>query len=535
MPHPKYLFSEPYSSFVPRNLPSLPHELVDNICNYLDANDVCALRRTCKALNDKSEYAFGTAFLGALRVVVCTRDLKALIAISKHPHLSQYVRICCVAVDMVTPALARNVYRASPRLWAPGPYWDLLLQQCAMNGQGVDFRALATAFANFKNLEVVQSHLPRQWGVNRSLYPVPFEYTPFDVPPDVTGFPIGDFDVSYCLRDIGFDLPVYPAYQVVLNAIEMSGKQDLVIEMDIAMREQLRLHANNERDVRFTNSYFLHGAHIPFRHYAASESRDGKAGPANPLWLKYAKNNLRRFAIKFWEEHPLSHGYVEVIKDVMSSESLQSLEISNGYPEHTGIVQGFSNFQHLDWPTHLTQLTLRGLRFPGNVLTKVLKGNAATLRTLVFQDIILEEVEDSWVPVLQQMRQMPLTSLTLGQLIQFVPYSAIEPTWGYNDHERQQLSAKGEAEVATTLATTLASFQAVAYEVSGWRERNWPQGGGFGTRYHFAPSQLPQHLLHIFFAIDLLRSYWTPTCGVLVRFPVVEGAEVMDVEDRMED
>ncbi|KAF2805823.1 uncharacterized protein BDZ99DRAFT_501424 [Mytilinidion resinicola] len=242
------------------------------------------------------------------------------------------------------------------------------------------------------------------------------------------------------------------------------------------------------------------------------------------------------YLAQFWEAHPLSLGYVEVIKDVMSGESLQSLEISNRYPEDTSIIQGFSGFQQLDWPTHLTQLSLGGMRFSGNGLTQILKGNAATLRTLIFQDLILEELEDSWALILRQIQQIPLTSLNLGQLYQFLPYSITEPIWGYTDRERQQLSVGGEAEVSMALATTVASFQAVAYEMPGWREWNWPRDGGYGARYNnFLPSHLTQHIWDIFSKIGFLRSYWTTECGVLVRFPVVEGAKVAEVEDRMEE
>lgn len=72
-------------------LAGLPEELISNIACKLGSDDKCALRLTCRALEEKSHHEFATEHFSAKCVHFTTDSLKSLVDIS-HSRLSKYVR-----------------------------------------------------------------------------------------------------------------------------------------------------------------------------------------------------------------------------------------------------------------------------------------------------------------------------------------------------------------------------------------------------------------------------------------------------------
>ena len=75
-----------------RRLDELPEELVSNISARLHADDISALRLSCRALEHKTFHEFATEYFTEKGFVITTDSLKVLVAIANSEKLNGYLQ-----------------------------------------------------------------------------------------------------------------------------------------------------------------------------------------------------------------------------------------------------------------------------------------------------------------------------------------------------------------------------------------------------------------------------------------------------------
>ncbi|KAF2112213.1 hypothetical protein BDV96DRAFT_172098 [Lophiotrema nucula] len=73
-------------------LAQLPEEIIDIICESLEAQDVTNLRYTCRSLQAKSDHQWALKFFGQTSFVLTRRSLTLLIELSKNERFAPCIR-----------------------------------------------------------------------------------------------------------------------------------------------------------------------------------------------------------------------------------------------------------------------------------------------------------------------------------------------------------------------------------------------------------------------------------------------------------
>jgi len=97
------------SSPKPR-IPDLPTEVIENIATWLQASDISSLRLSCRMIERKLVYHFGSTYLPILKTDLSLGSLEALQTLARHKDLRPYVRTLHFAVPDEAPSLTRGYY-----------------------------------------------------------------------------------------------------------------------------------------------------------------------------------------------------------------------------------------------------------------------------------------------------------------------------------------------------------------------------------------------------------------------------------------
>jgi hypothetical protein len=74
------------------HLTDIPEELIDNICQFLAAEDVGRFRLTCTNIRDKSYHAWATSSFQQMEFMITRNSLQHLIDFSKHKKFGPCIR-----------------------------------------------------------------------------------------------------------------------------------------------------------------------------------------------------------------------------------------------------------------------------------------------------------------------------------------------------------------------------------------------------------------------------------------------------------
>ncbi|OCK85476.1 hypothetical protein K432DRAFT_377599 [Lepidopterella palustris CBS 459.81] len=163
---------------------SMPEELVDNICQFLEVEDLLCLRSTCRNIKDKSYHQFATRFFCAREFLVTHGSLQGLIDISKDKKFGPCMREVIINTGTFPPSEIqdidgepidtstipgteelfdveerseeRELLSAKLRKERRRTYAKLMHEQHTLRKQSIDVAMLAEAFRNLPNLDTIQ-------------------------------------------------------------------------------------------------------------------------------------------------------------------------------------------------------------------------------------------------------------------------------------------------------------------------------------------------------------------------------------------
>lgn len=142
-----------------KKLDELPEELVSNISVRLHADDISALRLTCRALEHKSFHEFATEYFQEKCFMITTDSLKVLVAISNSEKLKGYLHHVHFMTALFSDG-AFNCPRGCNCAWQPSvkqkdAYRTYVYDQKQLGKTGRDKEMLLEAFTNLTSLKGV--------------------------------------------------------------------------------------------------------------------------------------------------------------------------------------------------------------------------------------------------------------------------------------------------------------------------------------------------------------------------------------------
>ncbi|KAH0342294.1 hypothetical protein KCU83_g9299, partial [Aureobasidium melanogenum] len=90
------------------NVLDFPLEILERMISFVDANDLVALRLTCKKLEKAAMTNFIDHFFKCRRHVVSAYSLEALLQITSHPYLGQFVEVVMLDTDCVVEEVGQK-------------------------------------------------------------------------------------------------------------------------------------------------------------------------------------------------------------------------------------------------------------------------------------------------------------------------------------------------------------------------------------------------------------------------------------------
>ncbi|KAM0717223.1 hypothetical protein Q7P37_007075 [Cladosporium fusiforme] len=142
-----------------RGLLDLPEELISNIASKLGADDKCALRLACRALDEKSFHEFASEHFAGKCVHFTTDSLKALVGIS-HSRVAKYVKevsvITALFSEMGFSCPGRETAHWTPTVRQSEAYKFYIKDQATIRTTKQDKDMLIEAFKSLPSLKTVE-------------------------------------------------------------------------------------------------------------------------------------------------------------------------------------------------------------------------------------------------------------------------------------------------------------------------------------------------------------------------------------------
>jgi hypothetical protein len=154
----------------PDFLSSLPEEIVDKICAYLNRPDVVSVRMTCNSLKGKSYRQFGLAYFSTVQITLTPDSLQDLVKIYSHARFGR----CVKKLEISRWAFPTRSYQhikfpagdprdkpEDPVVWQKVKrdqrrrYHKLFHQQCRLRKHGLDHAALVLALQRLPALHSI--------------------------------------------------------------------------------------------------------------------------------------------------------------------------------------------------------------------------------------------------------------------------------------------------------------------------------------------------------------------------------------------
>ena len=304
-------------------LTDIPEELIDNICQYLAAEDVSRFRLTCTNIRDKSYHAWATSSFQQMEFMITRNSLQHLIDFSKHKKFGPCIRelrIHTVAISRrglvdisIEPFRAHQAARRLQELQEQPfelnkdelielkkerdkikrsrrrAYNRLSHDQNTLRKQSIDVSMLVEAMRNLPNLEVIMvygdSDASSAWGA-KEIRKMTGIYPP--LAPNLPQMR------RWWIAETGaFNKTDAHVFATVLSAIATSGVKlrELCIRSPVAMPSRLPA-TPNDRSRSFIPRQTFSEAHIELLKSAFSQLKalhltatSWKDDPGKLMWI----------------------------------------------------------------------------------------------------------------------------------------------------------------------------------------------------------------------------------------------------------
>lgn len=137
----------------------LPEELVSNVASKLGCDDKCALRLTCRTLDERSFHEFGTEHFSEKGVHFNTDSLNTLVDIS-HSRLAKYVKEVSIVIALFSEqgfsCPGRETAHWRPSVRQSEAYKFYIQDQATLRSTGNDKKMLIEAFKSLPSLKVIE-------------------------------------------------------------------------------------------------------------------------------------------------------------------------------------------------------------------------------------------------------------------------------------------------------------------------------------------------------------------------------------------
>ncbi|KAF2493703.1 hypothetical protein BU16DRAFT_540272 [Lophium mytilinum] len=406
----------------------LATEMIQGVCEWLDLDNLKAVRLTCKELRDKSLYHFGTTYFRALRTIVSRRALKNLVAVSSQ-DLGSYVQYLSIVSQPVNESHCYCQVQSSglsTELDSDDSNFDdhlepsdevkaflyLLDEQRGMEKDGSDVCQFVKAFTNFTNLKIVQlcylfteetvgdpspavgktMSLQRQWASEDfDQYESPRAHliTPFkrslkaEAVVDRMKLEIEQFVL----------LSLHPLNDVVVEALEKSDRQTIQVDVTVSLSPPF---SSWDADFEPICSSLDSWNHEPF-------------DLATTSWRRLAERHLRSLVIhaEYGKLCDMTEWTSNLLRVTSVSERLEEFRFSHLY-HHRDRILDLSAFH---WRA-LKHLTINDTGFSRvGELHGLLSDVGPMLEDITLENVNLYFPGDSWTLVLECLEQMLRLSL----------------------------------------------------------------------------------------------------------------------------
>ncbi|KAG9250277.1 uncharacterized protein F5Z01DRAFT_379623 [Emericellopsis atlantica] len=135
---------------------AIPVEILLTITQYLTTPELCSLRLSCKAIEDRTWNSFTDEYFSRKQFMISPFSLRALISISQQSRLADKIRCLQIGTDQILPLHIERVdHESSSSLDSYLQANDLFAAQAMLLRTGKQVKLLAEAMRNLPNLEKV--------------------------------------------------------------------------------------------------------------------------------------------------------------------------------------------------------------------------------------------------------------------------------------------------------------------------------------------------------------------------------------------
>ena len=396
------------------HLTDVPEELIDNICQFLAAEDVSRFRLTCTNIRDKSYHAWATSSFQQMEFMITRNSLQHLIDFSKHKKFGPCIRelgIHTVSISgrglgeiSIEPFRTQQIARRLQELRSElsvnefvklrgelielkeernkvkrsrrRAYNRLSEDQNIIQKQSIDVSMLIEAMRNLPNLEAIMvyggSDASRVWGVNEIRKMIGI------CPPSAPNRQ----QMRHRQITETFDKTNARVFATVLSAIATSGikLRELCIRSPVAMPSRLPA-TPNDRSRSFIPRQTLSETHIEL---------------LKPAFSQLKKLHLTAIS---WKD---DSGELMWITRLLSlCPDLEDLCLA--VPQDSGqFINRISQFQ---LSPKIRVLGFTGITFYRNHLINLLINHASTLERFCLHNSRMKE--DSYLPILRALESLP--------------------------------------------------------------------------------------------------------------------------------
>jgi hypothetical protein len=274
------------------HLTDIPEELIDNICQFLAAEDIGRFRLTCTNIRDKSYHAWATSSFQQMEFMITRNSLQHLIDFSKHKKFGPCIQGLVIHIVSIS-GLSRdeliewNEERDAIKRSGRRAYNRLSHDQNRLRKRSIDVSMLVEAIRNLPNLKVIAVYgsydVSRVWGV-KQIRKMTGVYPPSA--PDLR-------QMRHWWNTGTVDKMNAHVFATVLSAIATSGVKLLGLYINRPVALPSRLPATpNGRSRSFTPRQTLSEAHIGLLKPAFSQLKalhlaaaSWKDDPGKLMWI----------------------------------------------------------------------------------------------------------------------------------------------------------------------------------------------------------------------------------------------------------
>ncbi|KAF2495399.1 hypothetical protein BU16DRAFT_527268 [Lophium mytilinum] len=238
----------------PFNLTGLPGDILHIVANeHLESLDFFNLRLTSKHLRERTEKAFGRRYFKTKKFMLSPMSLNALLDISKHAQLGQFVRHISIGSERLQSNYLHAfepASRSATEVWRKEyfeKYSTFVADQERMERNGDDVQILAQVFESLPNLESVSmgevalvcpikalrpfedANLTQSWGVEKLIRELGAGDEPSFAPAQVPSVQRPHIPMRSRLL---IDTTMGRAFDVMFKALREAGRE---LKVDLAI------------------------------------------------------------------------------------------------------------------------------------------------------------------------------------------------------------------------------------------------------------------------------------------------------------